>query len=564
LPDNSEIFGGAATVSSSPAGKLRIVSPDTGESCTFSFGDCATSTPVDTPHKILACDLNSKCSITFSFVSTMTSFTIGKLWSASAFPYLVVRFLNADGDVVLADLISRNGVPCTQGSSFTWSPAKEFNQVVIEGQLTAVTEVSACNNDDCIPYLFTGAGHTTPMSDGTCYSCTDGLGKTVYTSVKCNKKLGADGECRCNTFKYSAPGCNVFFLSSPTPVVRDSFLASVSQLSTVFVVLVLILMKLLFVLLACLFALSLARTEREYQSMFTQWMQKHHKSYHHDEFRYRYGVWKNNLDFIDRTNTQGKSYKVAMNKFGDLTNAEFNQKFKGLKLNLPHTPVRSAPQVARDLPATWNWTDQGVVTGVKDQGQCGSCWAFSTTGSTEGCHALKTSNLVSLSEQNLVDCSGDQGNQGCDGGLMTQAMDYIIDNHGIDTEASYPYKAVDQTCTFHSNTIGATLSSYTNVNQGDESDLQAKVHLGPVSVAIDASQQSFQFYSSGVYNEPDCSTSQLDHGVLAVGWGTDSGDAFWIVKNSWGTSWGLEGYIWMSRNDGNQCGIATAATLPNC
>jgi len=163
-----------------------------------------------------------------------------------------------------------------------------------------------------------------------------------------------------------------------------------------------------------------------------------------------------------------------------------------------------------------------------------------------------------------MDCSTAQGNQGCDGGLMTQAMDYIISNNGIDTEASYPYTAEDGTCTFQSSNVGATLTSYVNVNQGDENDLMAKVVMAPTSVAIDASQSSFQLYTSGVYYEPSCSSTQLDHGVLAVGYGTSSGSDYWIVKNSWGTSWGMSGYIWMSRNKSNNCGIATMATLPKC
>jgi len=216
------------------------------------------------------------------------------------------------------------------------------------------------------------------------------------------------------------------------------------------------------------------------------------------------------------------------------------------------------------LPDSWDWRNKSAVTPVKDQGQCGSCWAFSTTGSTEGCHFLATQKLVSVSEQNLVDCSGSYGNMGCNGGLMTQAMDYIIANKGIDTEASYPYTAQDGTCHFTAQNVGATLKAYTNVKSGDESDLQVKVHMGPTSVAIDAGHASFQMYSKGVYNEPACSSTQLDHGVLAVGWGISGSTPFWIVKNSWSAQWGMNGYIWMSRNKNNQCGIATMATLPSC
>jgi len=146
---------------------------------------------------------------------------------------------------------------------------------------------------------------------------------------------------------------------------------------------------------------------------------------------------------------------------------------------------------------------------------------------------------------------------------MTQAMQYIISNGGIDTESSYPYTAQDGTCSYNSANRGSTLSSFSNVASGDEGALQTSVYSGPTSVAIDASQSSFQFYSSGVYSDPNCSSQNLDHGVLAVGWGTSSGQAYWVVKNSWGTDWGMSGYIWMARNDNNMCGIATMATLPS-
>jgi cathepsin L len=317
-----------------------------------------------------------------------------------------------------------------------------------------------------------------------------------------------------------------------------------------------------FIALAVILGVAFALSESEYQSAFTFWMQQNQKSYHHDEFLNRYRIFRSNLDFVN--NHQNKTFTVALNKFADLTGAEFARIYLGTRYTASGATVRHTSPV-KALPTHWNWATRGAVTGIKNQQQCGSCWAFSTTGSTEGCHFLTKKKLVSLSEQNLVDCSTSEGNQGCDGGLMTQAMQYIISNKGIDTESSYPYTAQDGTCVFKRSAVGATLTGFTNVNQGDENDLQAKVYLGPTSVAIDASHSSFQFYSSGVYNEPDCSTSQLDHGVLAVGWGNDpTGGDYWIVKNSWGSDWGLSGFIWMSRNDNNQCGIATMATLPQC
>lgn len=172
------------------------------------------------------------------------------------------------------------------------------------------------------------------------------------------------------------------------------------------------------------------------------------------------------------------------------------------------------------------------MTPVKDQGQCGSCWAFSSTGSLEGQHFAKTKQLVSLSEQNLVDCSQKQGNMGCNGGLMDQAFTYIKENKGIDTEKSYPYEAEDRTCRFKAADVGATDTGFTDIKSKNEEALQQAVAtIGPIAVAIDASHNSFQLYKRGVYNEKSCSQTQLDHGVLAVGYGTEGSDDYWLVKN---------------------------------
>lgn len=217
-----------------------------------------------------------------------------------------------------------------------------------------------------------------------------------------------------------------------------------------------------------------------------------------------------------------------------------------------------------EVPNKIDWRQQGAVTPVKDQGQCGSCWAFSATGALEGQHFRKTNRLVSLSEQNLVDCSKDYGNDGCNGGLMDNAFKYINVNKGIDTETSYPYEAKDDTCRYNLNDVGAEDKGFVDIPSGNEKKLkEAVATVGPVSVAIDAANPSFQLYASGVYFEPQCSSENLDHGVLAVGYGTDkkSGD-YWLVKNSWGDSWGDDGYIKMSRNKENNCGIATQASYP--
>ena len=253
-----------------------------------------------------------------------------------------------------------------------------------------------------------------------------------------------------------------------------------------------------------------------------------------------------------------------MNKFGDLESHEFAQMFNGYKMQ-PHSNSTKVFVADSNLKAnaTVDWRTKGAVTGVKNQGQCGSCWAFSATGSLEGQHFLKKGQLVSLSEQNLVDCSGKYGNDGCGGGLMDNAFRYIKANSGIDTEKSYPYRAHNEKCRFKANDVGATCTGYVDVKHKDEDALKQAVQtIGPISVAIDAGHQSFQLYKHGVYYERECSQTKLDHGVLAVGFGTEDGKDYWLVKNSWGKDWGMEGYIMMSRDRDNNCGIATQASYP--
>jgi cathepsin L len=219
-----------------------------------------------------------------------------------------------------------------------------------------------------------------------------------------------------------------------------------------------------------------------------------------------------------------------------------------------------------EVPKSLDWRQHGYVTPVKDQGQCGSCWAFSSTGALEGQHFRRTGDLISLSEQNLVDCSKKYGNMGCEGGLMDNAFKYIRDNHGVDTENSYPYEAHDSKCRFKNKTVGADDKGYVDLPSGNEAMLTKAIAMkGPVSVAIDASQESFRLYDGGVYDEENCNNSQdeLDHGVLVIGYGTDPvHGAYYLVKKSWSETWGQSGYIKMARNKDNQCGIATSAVYP--
>jgi len=309
--------------------------------------------------------------------------------------------------------------------------------------------------------------------------------------------------------------------------------------------------------------------EDEYQFLFTKFMSQYNKKYTHDTFFYRYTVFKANLDKITLANRQNHSYTLGMNAMGDMTHAEFKATKLGLK-PIKNAYARSKNKEGPHLhlkganPSTVDWRQQKAVTPIKDQGQCGSCWAFSTTGSVEGAAAIasKGSKMNSLSEQQLVDCSGAQGNQGCNGGLMDQAFEYIIaqGNKGLTDEAHYAYTAEDGTCKTSNVPSKVTISGYTDVAQGDEGALENAVVIGPVSVAIEADQACFQFYTSGVLDDPSCGT-QLDHGVLAVGYDDTASTPYWIVKNSWGTSWGMSGYVLIAKGI-NECGIASMNSYP--
>jgi cathepsin L len=305
-----------------------------------------------------------------------------------------------------------------------------------------------------------------------------------------------------------------------------------------------------------------ALTEQDYQTFFSAFVKKYNKKYTHDEFFPRYTIFKANYNKI-RAHNKGKStFSMAVNEFADMTFTEFHSKMTGYNrkdngvLRSKNGPHKQIKKTATSI----DWRTSGAVTPVKNQGQCGSCWSFSATGSMEGAHQIKTGNLVSLSEQQLIDCSTAQGNQGCNGGLMDQAFQYVISAGGITSESQYPYTATGpNTCQTNVTTV-ATISSFVDVTAGSETALLAAANIGPVSVAIEADQQCFQFYSGGILSDPSCGM-QLDHGVLVVGYGTDAGTDFWIVKNSWGASWGESGYVRLIRGK-NECGIAQEPSYP--
>lgn len=268
----------------------------------------------------------------------------------------------------------------------------------------------------------------------------------------------------------------------------------------------------------------------ELKGLFEKYKAKHGKAYaSEEEHAKRFGIYKENLAYIKSENAKGRSYTLGETQFTDLTNEEFKAKFLGYRADLKASNAvvdkASWRYAATEVEAgdSVDWRTKGAVTDVKNQEQCGSCWAFSTTGSIEGINAISTGKLVSLSEQELVDCSGKVGNHGCNGGLMDYAFQWVVNNHGIDTESDYSYDAVQNSCnTAKEAKHVVTISGYEDVPQNDEQSLMKAVKNQPVSVAIEADHMSFQHYTGGVYTGPDCG-DQLDHGVLVVGFQQGSG-----------------------------------------
>jgi C1A family cysteine protease len=294
------------------------------------------------------------------------------------------------------------------------------------------------------------------------------------------------------------------------------------------------------------------------EQAFSQFIVDFQKTYSYAEMSYRFSVFKDNLNTIQEHNEKGLSWTMAVNQFSDLTADEFSAAYTGGFVGQPshaeHVYTNPSPNGAVD------WVSAGAVTPVKDQGQCGSCWSFSATGSIEGAHQIATKELTSFSEQQLVSCSLSYGNLGCNGGLMDAAFQYVMD-HGLCTEADYPYTAKSDflNCKAKSCATAGKITGFHDVTPNNEDDLMTAVDLGPVSVAIEADQMVFQSYSGGVL-DGNCGTN-LDHGVLVVGYGTDNGVDYWKVKNSWSASWGEEGYIRMVRGK-NMCGIAMQPSYP--
>jgi C1A family cysteine protease len=297
---------------------------------------------------------------------------------------------------------------------------------------------------------------------------------------------------------------------------------------------------------------------------FDQWRMSNGKAYGaQSDYQYRLGVYAQNYSKVNKKNSEKRSYRLALNKFADMSAEEFRAQYLGMQgestraknvIDLSHVQVSSEV----------DWTNEGAVTPVKDQGQCGSCWAFSTTGSLEGLAYIQSNWLWYFSEQQLVDCASSYGNAGCSGGLMDHAFLYTAAK-GNNLEAEYAYTAQDGTCKEDVELKARIINKgHADVAINDNDALKAAISMQPVSVGIEA--DDFQFYHSGVFSDWDQCGDQLNHGVLAVGYGTDSasGKMFWKIKNSWGGSWGESGFFRLERKETGEgiCGITKNASYP--
>ena len=301
---------------------------------------------------------------------------------------------------------------------------------------------------------------------------------------------------------------------------------------------------------------------------FTAWLLEHKPHYRNnvEKVADRFKIFAKNLDKIREINAQNKSYYLGLTGLTDLTQEEYkqfylNKELKSAKqtstLPFTHANVEAVDKI--------DWRDKGAVTPVKNQGMCGSCWAFSSTGSMEGINFINSGKLISLSEEQLVNC--DKTDHGCNGGLMDNAFKYVINIGGIDTEADFPYHAFALWRTCPADKEGnhaVTITDYTDVPTKNKDALLQALSAQPVSIAIEADHFVFQNYRGGIITEDTCGDT-LDHGVLAVGFDTTADTPYWIVKNSWGASWGESGYVRLAINvtdTSGQCGILEHPVYP--
>lgn len=361
-----------------------------------------------------------------------------------------------------------------------------------------------------------------------------------------------------------------------------------------------------------LFIITLANAfsycSADFETLFENWATEFQIKFHDANHRgHLLNNWVENHKFIESENSQNHTYTLGHNQFSAMNSIEFRDYltlFDNTNFQSTHTDIKKKFDEAKCLyscvdhrkdvsklntiqcvreclyttvsfssPTSIDWVDKGAVTPVKNQGQCGSCWSFSTTGALEGAYFIKYGKLVSFSEQQLVDCdtrSNGGKDMGCNGGLMDNAFSWIEKNGGLCTESDYPYNSgttkksgsCDTSCQVDTK---SDVTSFVDVKSGSDSAMMDALSQQPVSVAIQADQQSFQLYKSGVFSGA-CGTS-LDHGVLLVGYGSMDGSDYYRIKNSWGTTWGDDGFIYIGRgsqfnNGKGQCGVLMQGSYP--
>lgn len=307
-----------------------------------------------------------------------------------------------------------------------------------------------------------------------------------------------------------------------------------------------------------------------YHFLFNHYSKNFNKNYTLENFDNKFETFKNNVQYIFKHNQQPEvNFTLGINQFTDITNSEFKENFiwkdkQGFDIGVK---CEKMEYLQKDTPESIDWREKNAVTSVKDQGQCGSCWSFSATGALEGINAIFKKILYSFSEQELVDCSSERpyGNHGCNGGLMDNAFKYTIDN-GLCDESDYPYDMEKNDCKANSCVPKIKINKCFDVPKNNELAMKEAVSIQPVSVAIEADSVYFQSYKSGVITGDVCGTN-LDHGVLVVGYGTENGVDYWLVKNSWSSSWGDQGYVKIERSDSTNspgvCGIAMQPSYPS-
>ncbi|RZC37668.1 cathepsin L1 [Asbolus verrucosus] len=332
-------------------------------------------------------------------------------------------------------------------------------------------------------------------------------------------------------------------------------------------------MKILIILFIAIYASEALLSKSVVTEEWNSFKKSHGRQFNNfREEQYRKMVFQKKLQEIEDHNERYRrgleTYEIGVNQFTDYTEEEMMPYTHGLELPLemPEPLINITSTYFLDvkaptaLPSSFDWRSRGVVTPVKNQGSCGSCWAFSTTGALESHYKIRYRSTVTLSEQQLVDCV--RNAQGCRGGWMNNAFTYIARNGGINYDRDYPYQAKDGPCRYRSGKPRVTIRGYAYLTVANENMLKQMVATrGPISVAIDAGG-NFGGYRSGVYYNPSCSTSKFTHAVVIVGYGNENGMDYWLVKNSWGPDWGQNGYIKMARNRRNHCGIASKASYP--